>query len=108
MSDFVEAAQLEQVPEGKGRTCTVAERDIALFNVGGTIYAIDDACIHKGASLGSGELAGNVVTCRAHGWKFDVTSGSTLASPGYGVCSYPVRIEDGKVFVDVKAGKSPE
>ena len=79
----------------------MGDKEIALFNVEGTIYAIDDACLHKGSSLGYGKLEGKIVTCRAHGWKYDVTTGGTLHVPDYGVRSYPVQVIEGKILVDV-------
>ena len=78
-----------------------AGKEVAIFNVDGTIYAMEDSCLHKGASLGTGELDGKVVTCRAHGWRYDVTTGSTISSPGYGVTSYPAKVIDGKILVAV-------
>src|SRR5258708_37238524 len=52
-------------PTGKGMCFTVADEEVAIINVDGTIYAMKGSCLHKGASLGTGELDGKVVTCRA-------------------------------------------
>lgn len=101
MTAFVEVAELDQIPPQTGTTVTVAGKDIALFNVDGAVYAIDDGCLHHGASLAFGKLDGKVVTCRAHGWKYDVTTGKTLHVPDYGVGCYPVKIVDRKIFVSV-------
>jgi 3-phenylpropionate/trans-cinnamate dioxygenase ferredoxin component len=101
MTDFVEVTTLDEVPPGTGNCFTVAGKEVALFNVDGTVYAIEDSCLHKGASLATGALDGKVVTCRAHGWRYDVTTGSTMNVPGYGVASYPVKIVDGKILVAV-------
>ncbi len=101
MAEYIEVTSLEKLPVGTGSSFTVAEKDIAVFNVDGTIYAMADTCLHKGYSLGSGVLNGKVVTCRAHGWRYDVTTGSTMSSPGYGVTSYPTKVDDGKIFVAV-------
>lgn len=62
---------------------------------------MDDGCLHAGVSLGAGKLEGTVVTCRAHGWRYDVTTGCTKHVPDYGVKSYPVKIVDGKILVAV-------
>jgi nitrite reductase/ring-hydroxylating ferredoxin subunit len=64
----------------------VAGKEVAVFNVG----------LHQGSSLGAGKLEGKVLTCRAHGWRYDVTTGSTMSSPGYGVTPYPAKIVHGK------------
>ena len=75
MAEYVEVATLEQIAPGKSLVVNVAGKSVALFNVEGQIYAIDDSCVHQGASLGSGKFEGKIVTCRAHGLKFDVTTG---------------------------------
>ncbi len=80
---------------------TIEGKDIGLFNVDGVIYAMDNACLHQGVSLGTSNLNGKIVTCRAHGGKYDVPTGSTLNSPGYGVAAYPVNVVDGKIMVAI-------
>jgi nitrite reductase/ring-hydroxylating ferredoxin subunit len=101
MAEFVEVARLDQVPPGSGTSFTVAGKDVAVFNVDGTIYAMEDSCLHKGSSLGAGKLDGKVVTCRSHGWRYDVTTGSTMNVPDYGVAAYPAKVVDGKILVAV-------
>lgn len=101
MADFVQAATLDQVPAGTGCTVAVGGTDVALFNVQGTVYALNDRCKHAGASLGSGECNGRTVRCRAHGWKYDVTTGFANGIDGFGVACYPVQVVDGKVLVAV-------
>jgi nitrite reductase/ring-hydroxylating ferredoxin subunit len=104
MADFLEVASLEQIPPGGSLVVTVADKDVALFNVDGQIYAIDDACVHQGASLGSGKIEGKIVTCRAHGLKFDVTTGLVSGVPDFGVASHAVLVADGKIAVAVSNG----
>jgi 3-phenylpropionate/trans-cinnamate dioxygenase ferredoxin subunit len=101
MSDFVEAAELDEIPEGTGKAVTIADRAVAVFNVGGQIYAIDDTCPHAGASLGLGKLNGRVVTCGFHGMKIDVVTGCFPVSEGFAVASYPVMILAGKILVSL-------
>jgi hypothetical protein len=50
---------------------------------------------------GCSSLEGKVVTCAAHGWRYDVTSGRTLHVPGYGLATYPVKVVDGKILVAI-------
>lgn len=99
MASFVEVGRVEHLPPGNGTVVRVEGKDVAIFNVDGTIYAMGDSCRHQGLSLGTSKLEGKIVTCRGHGWKYDVTTGSTLASPGYGVAAYPVKVVDGKIMV---------
>ncbi|HEY6303553.1 MAG TPA: Rieske 2Fe-2S domain-containing protein [Terriglobales bacterium] len=99
MSEFVEVVRLDEVPVGTGKTVTVGEKVVALFNVEGRIYAIDDVCPHAGSSLGNGKLEGRIVTCRSHGMKIDVVTGCFPASEGFAVASYPVMVLAGKIMV---------
>ena len=99
MAEFIEVARLDELPPGKGTVVTVAGKDVALFNVEGTVYAMENTCLHQGQSLGSSPLDGCVVTCRAHGWRYNVTTGNTLHVPDYGVQTYLVKVVDGKIMI---------
>ena len=101
MNDFVQVATLEQLPPGTGKTVMVGDKAVALFNVEGTVYALNDTCKHAGSSLGSGELCGKLVRCRAHGWKYNVATGYANGIEGFGVDTYPVQIADGQISVAV-------
>ena len=57
--------------------------------------------MHAGASLGAGKLAGRIVTCRAHGLRYDVSTGRVTSSTGLGVETYPVKVESGRILVAV-------
>ncbi len=102
MAEYLEAGLLANLPPGRSTTVTLAGKDVALYNVDGTVYATDDSCLHAGASLGSGKLEGKIITCRAHGKSYDVTNGEMGGVPGVGVDTYPVKIVDGKILVPVK------
>ena len=54
-------------------------------------------------SLGGSALEGKVVTCRAHGWRYDVTTGSTLHVPGYGDATDPVKVVDGTITIALES-----
>jgi nitrite reductase/ring-hydroxylating ferredoxin subunit len=101
MSEFVEVAQLDQIPPGTSSFVRVEDKSIALFNVDGSIYAIDDSCAHEGSSLAAGKLDGKIVTCRSHGWRYDVTTGRLTFDPNFGVASYAVQVVERKIMVAV-------
>jgi nitrite reductase/ring-hydroxylating ferredoxin subunit len=103
MDSFVETIALSRLPIGKCIVVRVAGKDLALFNVDGTIHATIDACAHAGASLGSGKLQGTTVTCRAHGFRYDVTNGECLNIQGLRVAAYPVKVIGDKIFVATTA-----
>jgi nitrite reductase/ring-hydroxylating ferredoxin subunit len=100
MPEFIEVARVEQIPSGTGMTVTVADNEVAVFNVDGTVYAIGDTCPHAGASLGAGKVDGRIVTCRAHGLRYDMTTGQ-VTTGGFGVASYPVKVVDGRILIAV-------
>jgi nitrite reductase (NADH) small subunit/3-phenylpropionate/trans-cinnamate dioxygenase ferredoxin subunit len=107
MSGFVSAARIQEIPPGTGRTVEVHGVWIALFNVDGTYYAIDNACPHAGGPLGEGTLCGSVVECPWHGWKFDVVSGQRVGNPNFEVPCCQVRVEGDQVLVALPPGLSP-
>ncbi|AJA16103.1 MULTISPECIES: Rieske (2Fe-2S) protein [Pseudomonas] len=89
-----------QLPERNGRVLLACEgRSVALFNVAGALYAIDDSCPHQGASLCGGRLEGRVIQCCAHGLRFDLASGYLVNSKALKVASYPVQQEGDAVFI---------
>lgn len=72
---------------------------IAVYNIDGQYYAIEDVCTHDGGELASGSREGFVLTCPRHGAKFDVRSGEALCAPAYTPTSvFPVKVEAGAVW----------
>lgn len=79
------------------------DKSLALFNVSGQFYAIDDGCPHQGASLCGGILEGRVIQCCAHGLRFDLNSGYLLNSTALKVATYPVEVVEDQVFIVIEA-----
>lgn len=78
-----------------------ADPPIAVFNVDGEFYAIDDTCTHEKYSLADGYVEGDVVECALHMAKFNIRTGQALSLPATrNVACYPVKVEDDDVFVD--------
>ncbi|MCY1556408.1 3-phenylpropionate/cinnamic acid dioxygenase ferredoxin subunit [compost metagenome] len=91
---------VDQVPAPGGRALLEqAGKSLALFNVAGQFYAIDDSCPHQGSSLCGGKLEGKVIQCCAHGLRFDLASGYLLNSTALKVANYPVAVEADQVFI---------
>ena len=99
MADFAKVCKKSDVPAGSGRTVDINGKAVALFNVDGTLYAIDNTCLHRGGPLGEGELDGKTVTCPWHGWRYDVTTGANEMNPSVVVAKYQVKIEGEDVLV---------
>jgi nitrite reductase/ring-hydroxylating ferredoxin subunit len=80
----------------------VAGNRIAIAKVDDAFYAFADTCTHQGCSLAQGKLDGTTVTCPCHGSEFDVTTGEVRRGPaGEPVATYPIRIENGVLRVDL-------
>ncbi len=97
---FIRTAKTAEIPPGTIREFQVDGRAIALANVGGKFYAINNTCLHRGGPIGQGPLQGNVVTCPWHGWQYDVISGKVNQNPAVGVDCYPVEVRGEDIFVD--------
>jgi nitrite reductase/ring-hydroxylating ferredoxin subunit len=78
--------------------------ELAVFNVNGEFYAIENSCPHKGAPLSEGAVCGHVVECGLHGWQFDVRTGECLTVRER-IRSYALRVEDGLVLVEVNPSR---
>ena len=101
---YTKVAKTADIPTGTGKSFTVDSKPVALFNIDGTFYAIEDVCPHHGAPLGGGPLDGTIVACPWHFWQFDVTNGNFASTDAQGVASYPVKVEDDEILVDLTAG----
>ncbi len=106
---FVKLASTEEVPAGKMKAFALRGRKILLANTDGSFHALTNKCPHIGKPLDRGTLDGQTVTCPYHHAQFDVRDGSNLkvakllfmkmACPK--AKTYPVKIEDGDVLVDL-------
>jgi nitrite reductase (NADH) small subunit len=101
MSRLVKVADKTELAEGLGKVVKVDGRTIALFRVKDTYYATANNCLHRGGPLGEGNLAGDVVTCPWHGWKFDVRTGSFTVIPTLKVVTYKVTEQNGSLMVEI-------
>lgn len=103
---LIKIAEVAQLPPGSRKLCTVDERRVALFNLNGTIHAIDNHCTHRDGPVAAGELKDAVITCPWHGWRFNVTTGRCLESGGAPLRLYPVTIEGNDILIDVTTSSS--
>jgi 3-phenylpropionate/trans-cinnamate dioxygenase ferredoxin subunit len=102
MADFVRVARTDEIGPGEARLVEVKGRQIALFNVDGEYFAIDNMCTHEEASLAEGEVSGHEVSCPLHGAKFDIRTGEVLGPPAYDdVARFDVRVTGNDIEIDV-------
>jgi len=102
MAKFVTVATTDELGLGGAKQVHVGGKTLALFNVAGTYYAIDDTCPHRGGSLSQGAIEGEQVTCPRHGAVFRVTSGEVLRPPAQtAVARYTTRVSGTNVEVEI-------
>ena len=100
MSAWVNVAAEGELPAGAFRNVEVDGAEVAVFNVGGRYYAIENVCTHDGGTLTGGTVEGDQVICPRHGARFSIITGDALSPPAYeAVARFPVRVEDGMIQV---------
>ena len=101
MSRRVLVGQAADIPVGEGRVVEAEGKTLALFNVDGAFYALDNDCAHRGGPLGEGDLDGTVVVCPWHAWRWDVETGANANNPAVKLPCFPVSVDGGRVFVEL-------
>jgi 3-phenylpropionate/trans-cinnamate dioxygenase ferredoxin component len=106
MAEFVAVANVDDVPPGTATVVTLEGIEVALVNVDGSLYAVDNECTHRGGYLGEGEINPDwsdwAIECPLHGSVFDVRTGEVMNPPATEpVRTYPVTVEDSVIKVSV-------
>jgi nitrite reductase (NADH) small subunit len=99
VAEFVTVADLAELKPGDCKTVEAEGRAIAIFNVSGSVYALENVCLHQGGPLGDGDLDGEVVTCPWHGWQYNVCTGELCGDSATRIATYPVKIEGSAIMV---------
>ena len=92
--------QVSEISNSTGKTFEIDGKNIAIFNLDNKFVAIDNACKHKGGSLGDGELDGTTVTCPLHGWQYNITNGECLTNPNVKLDSYDVKVDEDTIILE--------
>lgn len=102
MADFVKVATTDEIGPAQTRQVEVNGKQIALFNVEGQFFALDNTCTHKGGPLAEGQVSGHEVTCPWHGGRFDIRTGEVVGPPPQqAVARYGVRVTGTDIEVEV-------
>jgi nitrite reductase/ring-hydroxylating ferredoxin subunit len=102
MGRLLKVATRSDVPEGdRGLVVETFGRQIAIFKVGEQFHALDNRCLHEGASLGDGVLEGACITCPWHGWQYDVVSGACRSNPRLSLRVFPTRVEGNDILIEL-------
>ena len=100
MSDWIEIGTIDAIPRRGARCVNTPSGKIAVFRTAeNQVFAIDNRCPHKGGPLAEGIVHGTSVTCPLHNWVFDLQTGEAQGADEGSVRTYPVRVEDGTIFI---------
>lgn len=102
MSEFIKVATVDEIPVNGSKLVEVDYVRVALFNLNGELYAIEDVCTHDGGPLVEGEIInGCEVMCPRHGARFDIRTGAALCMPAFEPTeTYAVKVEGDDVYIE--------
>lgn len=96
--NWIDVALAADLAPGEWKTVDVAGRLVAVFNLDGEFFAIEDVCTHDGGELTGGEIEDGCIACPRHGARFDIRTGAVLSPPAYeDVLTFPVRVHQGRI-----------
>lgn len=102
MSEITTVATKSEIEAGEAKVFEVGTKTIAVFNLDGEFFAIDEYCPHAGGPLSEGYVSGDEVECPWHNAAFKIKTGECTSPPSpCGVTSYPVHIEGDDIKVEV-------
>ena len=100
MGEFVKVARAADLAPGQGTVVDVAGTPIALFNVDGSFYAVHNTCQHQGGPLAEGSVAGTVISCPWHGWRYELSTGKCLTLPDARIARFEVKVDGEAVMIN--------
>ena len=95
----MKVASIGEVPPGSVKHILVRGKPVALCNVQGQFFAVNEICPHMGGPLSGGKLEGFILACPWHGWTFDVRTGQPDHPGGHSISTYEVKVEAGEIWV---------
>jgi NAD(P)H-dependent nitrite reductase small subunit len=102
MGKFVKVARKSEITEQSAKLVQIEDKRIALFNLGGQFYALDDTCPHADGPLSEGSIEGEDIECPWHGSRFNIKTGEVNAPPAIeNVAKYNVRVSGDDIEVEV-------
>lgn len=101
MSEFVKVAKVSEIPAGERKLIELEDVTVALFNIDGHYYCVEDVCTHDSGPVAEGTLDGFAIECPRHGALFDVRDGHVLSMPAVvPIPSYEVKIEGEDILIE--------
>ncbi len=107
MSDWIAIAKFDDLPRMGARVVQFDTVRVAVFRTSSDeVFAVKDACPHRGGPLSQGIVHGTLVTCPLHNWRIDLATGEAVQPDRGCAHTYQTRVEAGQVYLRLAAGKS--
>jgi nitrite reductase (NADH) small subunit len=104
MNDWTDLLDVNDIPRLGARVVRHGSLNIAVFRTAtDEVFALEDRCPHRGGPLSQGIVHGRKVSCPMHGWNIELDSGRAVAPDCGCTREFPVRVEAGRVWVDLAA-----
>jgi nitrite reductase (NADH) small subunit len=101
-TEFARVAAVSDIPPGRSKVFPLGRFEVAVFHVDGEFYALENSCPHQGGPIADGWIEGVTVTCPWHAWCFEISTGKMTLGDFARITRFPVRVEDGAVFVGME------
>ncbi|MGE8368558.1 MAG: Rieske (2Fe-2S) protein [Pseudomonadales bacterium] len=99
-SEWIPVGPPESLAPGARKLVLLQDGQSAIvFNLGGQFFAMENSCPHAGASMAGGSCVEHLISCPAHGLRFDIRNGQCTASPGLRIRTYEVVVEDRQLWL---------
>ena len=102
MTDWIRIGDRSAIPPGHSRALQAGRFEIAVFNVDGEYFALENCCPHQGSPIVDGQVEGHTVTCPWHAWCFDLRTGSLTLGSFAAIPTFEVRTEQDGVYVSTE------
>jgi len=103
MAEWIDVAKIDEITSGNRKIISTDLAEIAVFNLDGEFFAIEDVCTHDGGELATGACEGDQIICPRHGARFCIRNGKALTPPAYeDIETFPVRIDQGVVQINIE------
>ncbi len=107
MTEWVDVCAESALAPGESIVVDVDGVDVAVFNLDGEFYAIEDICSHDGGEIASGTIEGNEIVCPRHGARFCIKTGNVKSPPAYeNISCYDIRLNDSRIQINEKKIKT--
>jgi nitrite reductase (NADH) small subunit/3-phenylpropionate/trans-cinnamate dioxygenase ferredoxin subunit len=106
--DWTPVCRIDEIEPGRAKYVEARNRPLCVvrdFESGSAVQVFDDACPHAGQSLSGGHVEAGCIICPWHQWEFRLQNGENPDNPDIVARTYPCRVEDGVVFVQIPASR---